>query len=115
MAAFSNGVEATVRSLLVHAGVLPLLEQVVSVDDLRTFGPDPRVYAYLTERLGRSTAETLLVSSNPWDVIGAKAAGLRAAWVRRRPDAVFDPWGIKPDLIAGDLSDLAAQLPSSTE
>lgn len=115
LAAFSNGSEATVRSLLDHAAVLPLLDQVVSVDDLRTFKPDPRVYVYLSGRLGRPTGETWLVSSNPWDVIGAKSAGLRAAWVRRKPDAVFDPWGIEPDLIAGDLSDLAGRLDSSTE
>lgn len=110
LAAFSNGSEATVRSLLDHAAVLPLLDQVVSVDDLRTFKPDPRVYAYLSERLGRPAGETWLVSSNPWDVIGAKSAGLRAAWVRRKPDAVFDPWGIEPDLIAGDLSEFAGRL-----
>ena len=110
LAAFSNGVEATVRSLLDHAGILPLLDMVVSVDDLQTFKPDPKVYAYLAERLGRSTGETLLVSSNPWDIIGAKSAGLRAAWVRRKPDAVFDPWGVEPDLIAGDLSELAERL-----
>jgi 2-haloacid dehalogenase len=85
---------------------------VVSVDDLRTFKPDPRVYAYLSERLGRPAGETWLVSNNPWDVIGAKSAGLRAAWVRRKPDAVLDPWDIEPDLVAVDLLDLAGQLAS---
>ena len=35
--AFSNGVEATVRTLLERAGVLPHLDGVVSVDDLKTF------------------------------------------------------------------------------
>lgn len=73
LAAFSNGVEATVRSLLVNAGILPLLDLVVSVDDLKTFKPDPRVYAYLVERLDQPVGETWLVSSNPWDVIGAKS------------------------------------------
>ncbi|MDS4068767.1 MAG: haloacid dehalogenase type II, partial [Candidatus Competibacter sp.] len=48
--AFSNGVEASIRALLVNADVLPLLEDVVSVDDLRTFKPDPEVYAYLARR-----------------------------------------------------------------
>ncbi len=115
LAAFSNGSEAAVRSLLDHAAVLPLLDQVVSVDNLRTFKPDPRVYAYLGERLGRPVGETWLVSSNPWDVIGAKSAGLRAAWVRRKPDAVYDPWGVEPDLVAANLSDLAVQLTSSVE
>lgn len=64
LVAFSNGVEATVRDLLHRAGVLPQLDGVVSVDDLKTFKPDPRVYAYLAERLGREMSGTWLVSSN---------------------------------------------------
>jgi 2-haloacid dehalogenase len=107
LVAFSNGVEASIRALLANAGVLPRLEDVVSVDDLRTFKPDPEVYAYLARRTGRALGETWLISSNAWDVIGAKAAGLRAAWVKRQPEAVFDPWDIEPDVVVNDLDDLA--------
>jgi 2-haloacid dehalogenase len=71
--AFSNGVEATVRMLLDHAGILPHLDDVISVDDLRTFKPDPAVYAYLAQRVGRPSGETCLVSGNPFDVIGVCA------------------------------------------
>jgi len=110
LVAFSNGVERTARVLLERAGVLDSLEAVVSVDDLRTFKPDPGVYHYLARRLDLPPEETWLVSSNAWDVIGAKSAGLRAAWVRRRPDAVFDPWGIEPDLVVENLEQLAGRL-----
>ena len=108
LVAFSNGVEASIRALLANAGVLPLLEDVVSVDDLRTFKPDPAVYEYLARRTGRAPTETWLVSSNAWDVIGAKAAGLRAAWVKRQPDAVFDPWDVEPDVVVSRLDELPA-------
>jgi 2-haloacid dehalogenase len=108
LVAFSNGVEASIRALLTHAGVLPLLEDVVSVDDLRTFKPDPEVYAYLARRTGRAPNETWLVSSNAWDVIGAKAAGLRAVWVKRQPDMVFDPWEVEPDVVVNSLDELPA-------
>jgi len=107
LVAFSNGVEATVRSLLEQAGILSHLEGVVSVDDLKTFKPNPKVYAYLAQRLDHSMAETWLVSSNPWDVIGAKSAGLKAAWIKRKPDAVFDPWDIVPDVVVGNLEELS--------
>ena len=105
--AFSNGVEATARVLLERAGVLPHLNSVISVDDVRTFKPNPDVYQYLVRRLGRSVEEVWLVSSNPWDVIGAKSAGLKAAWIKRKPDAVFDPWGIEPDVVVDSLEQLA--------
>ena len=52
--AFTNGVEVSIRALLNNAGVLPYLEDVVSVDDLRTFKPDPAVYAYLARRAGHA-------------------------------------------------------------
>ncbi|QYJ14942.1 Haloacetate dehalogenase H-2 [Rubrobacter xylanophilus DSM 9941] len=109
--AFSNGLESAARGLLERAGLLGHLEGVISVDDLRTFKPAPEVYLYLARRLERKPEEVWLVSSNPFDVIGAKAAGLRAAWVRRDPEAVFDPWGIDPDLAVPGLHDLAAKLP----
>lgn len=50
LVAFTNGVEASIRALLTNAGVLTQLEDVVSVDDLRTFKPDPAVYAHLARR-----------------------------------------------------------------
>ncbi len=110
LVAFSNGVEETARTLLDRAGVLPHLEEVISVDDLKTFKPDPQVYEYLARRLGSEPSETWLISSNPFDVIGAKSAGLKSAWVQRNPNVQFDPWGIEPDLIVGDLKQLAERL-----
>jgi 2-haloacid dehalogenase len=110
LVAFSNGAEATVSALLTHAGIFSHLEEVVSVDDLRTFKPDPRVYSYLVQRLGISKDNAWLVSGNAWDVIGAKSAGLRGAWIKRAPNAVFDPWGIAPDLVVANLQELANRL-----
>ncbi len=110
LVAFSNGVENSLRTLLGNAGVLSYLQEVVSVDDIKTFKPDPEVYAYLVSRGGRAREETWLVSSNPFDVIGAKAAHLRAAWVRRSSGAYFDPWEFEPDIVIGNLTELITRL-----
>jgi 2-haloacid dehalogenase len=110
LVAFSNGVEATLQELLGRAGVLEQLDGIISVDDIRTFKPSPAVYRHLAERLDRPRDETWLVSSNYWDVTGALHAGLHAAWVRRNPDAIPDPWGPEPDLVVADLSELAGAL-----
>jgi 2-haloacid dehalogenase len=111
--AFSQGTERMVRELLENAGVLAYLDDVVSVDDLKTYKPSPEVYAYLAQRTGSPPSETWLISSNPWDVIGAKVSSLKAAWIKRRADVVFDPWGIEPDLVAPDLKSLAQCLGAS--
>jgi 2-haloacid dehalogenase len=107
MAAFSNGVESQLRELLQNAGLIQLFEGIISVDEIKMFKPHPSVYRYLQQRLERPLLETWLVSSNPWDAIGAKAAGIRAAWVKRAKDTVFDPWGIDPDVVVSGLEELA--------
>ena len=80
------------------------------MDSIKTFKPNPEVYAYLVNRRGCSREETWVVSSNPFDVIGAKAARLKAAWVKRNPEAIFDPWKFEPDIVVGDLTALATAL-----
>ncbi len=50
---------------------------------------------------------TWLVSSNPFDVIGAAACGWRTVWVKRSSKAIFDPWEHKPSAIISDLKELS--------
>jgi 2-haloacid dehalogenase len=50
-----------------------------------------------------------LVSSNPFDDIGAEAAGMRAAWVGRS-GGLFDTLGSPPEVIVGTLTELAGAL-----
>jgi len=43
-------------------------------------------------------------------VIGAVSAGMRAAWLQRTPDAVFDPWEIEPSITVDNLYDLGERI-----
>jgi 2-haloacid dehalogenase len=106
--AFSNGTAAAVEALLQHAGIREFFRGVVSVDEVRSFKPDPAVYRHFLRTTGATADATWLVSANPFDLIGAMAAGLRGVWLRRSPDAPFDPWGIDPSLTVGSLRGLAA-------
>lgn len=108
--AFSNGTVADVEMVLQNAGLLEWVMGVISVDPLRTFKPSPAVYAYARRESGAWGQPCWLISSNPFDVIGARAAGLFAAWVQRSAANVLDPWGINPSLTVGSLTALADQL-----
>src|SRR5215472_12398125 len=111
LVAFSNGVASTLRGLLTHARLMPPLTDVVSVDEVRTYKPSPLVYRHLVAR-GTSPDKTWLVSANAWDVLGAKSAGLKAAWVRRSPRAHWDGGGIaEPDVEVATLNELPDRLP----
>lgn len=108
--AFSNGSEEAVETLLTAAGIRDRFLGVVSCDDLRTFKPNPAVYAYFLRKAQATANEAWLVSGNPFDVIGAISAGMRGAWVRRSADAVFDPWGIEPTITVAGLAELADRI-----
>jgi 2-haloacid dehalogenase len=113
LAAFSNGEAEVVRTVLENAKLLSLFDDVVSADEVKTFKPDPATYVHAVDRLGQTTGATWLVSSNPFDIIGAKTVGLRTAWIKRDPKAVFDPWGVEPDLVVPGIDQLAPLLPPS--
>lgn len=108
--AFSNGTQEAVTKLLTRAGVKSHMDAVVSVDEVKRFKPDPAVYAYLRSRLEVRPEQTWLISSNPFDVIGAIHGGLRSAWIRRQADAPFDAWGGEPDMTVADLEIFADRL-----
>lgn len=108
--AFSNGSAEPVRTLLGNAGLLDHFRDVVSVAEVQVFKPHPAVYRHLASRAGRAPGHVWLVSSNAWDIAGARAVGLHTAWVRRSPQALFDPWGGPPEVEVRDLGELARRL-----
>ena len=78
----------------------------ISARDIGTAKPDARIFMAAAERLGVTPDQILHVGDDPeLDVVGARDAGLRTAWINR----AGHPWpgalGPKPDL---DLRDLAA-------
>jgi 2-haloacid dehalogenase len=104
--AFSNGASDDLEVLLNNAGIRELFLGVVSVDDLKSFKPNPAVYSHFLRKSGATGGESWLISSNPFDVIGAISAGMKSAWVRRSLEAIFDPWGIEPTITVSSLVEL---------
>jgi 2-haloacid dehalogenase len=82
-AIFSNGSVAMLEALVQNSGFAPLLEHVVSVDSARRFKPSPQAYALVEQAIGVPPDQALFVSSNGFDVAGAKRFGFQVAWIRR--------------------------------
>ena len=108
--AFSNGSADAIETLLAAAGIRDSFLGVVSVDDLKSFKPNPAVYSHFLRKSGASGSSAWMISSNPFDVIGAISAGMRAAWVQRSPEVLFDPWGIEPTITVRSLSDMVEHI-----
>lgn len=79
--AFSNGSGDAVDTLLNNAGIREFFDGLVSCDDLKSFKPNPAVYGHFLRQSNASLDRAWLVSSNAFDVIGARSAGMHAAWV----------------------------------
>ena len=101
-AVLSNGAPSMLAAAVTSAGLTPLLEHVISVDRVKTYKPSPLVYALGPDMLGASAGELLFVSSNGWDVAGAKAFGYQVAWCNRT-SAPEEELGMRPDLIIDAL------------
>ncbi len=110
--AFSNGSAEAVKTLLDQANIKSYFLDIISVEDLKSFKPNPAVYSHFLRRAGSIGCDAWLVSSNPFDVIGAISAGMRGAWLQRSEDQIFDPWGIEPTLKVTTLPELEQQLAS---
>ncbi|KAH6653782.1 haloacid dehalogenase [Truncatella angustata] len=62
-----------------------LFKSLVTVDSLKVYKPAMKVYKHLLSEVGKKdhAGDVWLVSGNPFDVVGAKIAGLKAAWIDR--------------------------------
>ena len=108
-AILSNGAPRMLDAVVQHTGLGRHLQAVISVDAVRVFKPAPQVYALGPARLGIPARSLGFVSSNCWDVVGAKAYGFQVAWVNRQ-GAPLEELGVAPDLEVADLDGLARAL-----
>jgi 2-haloacid dehalogenase len=105
----SNGsprmLEAAVRS----SGLGGALQHVLSVDSVKIYKPSPRVYELGTRAFAMPAGEMLFVSSNAWDVAGAKAFGYRTCWCNRGK-APMEALGVTPDYEVERLDEILGKL-----
>ena len=113
MVVFSNGTPRMLETLMDAAELSPYFQGFISVDEVGTYKPSPETYRHVARRLGRPIGEVRLVSSNPFDNVGAEAAGMRAAWVDRS-GGPFDTLGSPPEIVVGTLAELADALGRSS-
>ena len=108
--AFSNGSVNAVSNLLINAEIIHLFDGVVSVEDVQVFKPSPLVYKHFNKKTASIKESSWLISSNPFDVIGAASYGMKTAWVKRSSEAIFDPWDIEPTEIVSGITELSSKL-----
>ncbi len=108
--AFSNGSAKAISKLLINANIINYFDGIVSVEGVQVFKPSPLVYEYFNRESNSTKSDSWLISSNPFDVIGAISYGMRSAWVQRSSESIFDPWGVEPTLTIDKITSLLSNL-----
>jgi 2-haloacid dehalogenase len=81
-------------------------DRVISVKEAESFKPHVATYTKAAEIMGVKMNEVLFVANHAFDCLGAKAAGMRSAFIDRRKRP-FGGTPHQPDLWVDDMASLA--------
>ena len=101
----SNGDPDMLDVTLRSAGLIELIDPILSVHTTQRYKTDPAAYALGPQALGLAASEILFVSSNCWDAIGATWYGYTTLWINRA-DAPMEQLGIQPTRVGHSLRDV---------
>lgn len=108
MFALTNGPMEDVEKLFEDDGINQFFKDIISVDEIKKYKPDPAVYQHFLDRTGSTAEDSWLISGNSFDIIGASSFGMNSVWVKRSPDQQLDTWGGRPTHIIQSMSQLEA-------
>jgi 2-haloacid dehalogenase len=105
----SNADHKMLHGALDRNKISGLFVHVLSAEDIRMYKPRPEIYQMACEKFSLRPDEILFVSSNTWDVAGAKSYGLTVAWLNRSA-GVMDELGFEPDIMVEEIAELLGVL-----
>lgn len=105
----SNGDPDMLARGVPYSGTAELFDLVLSVAEAGAFKPHHATYRMAAERVGVGPAGILFVANHAFDCVGAKASGMRTAFVNRR-GRPFGNATYPPDLVVRDFAELAERL-----
>lgn len=107
----SNGDPDMLANGVAYSGTEHLWHRVISVSEAGSFKPHVDTYRTATRLIELDPSEVLFVANHAFDCVGAKAAGLKTAFVDRRTRP-FGNSHYRPDLVVTDFAQLGATVTS---
>ncbi len=105
----SNGSSSVADALLTGAGLRDRFEGLLTVEDAGIWKPVRSAYEHAAHSCDAQLAQMLLVAVHPWDLHGAKSAGMQTAWINRKGGTYPDHF-TPPDFEVAGLDELPAAL-----
>jgi 2-haloacid dehalogenase len=109
LAILSNGTAKMLLTGLNQTGLRQYFRRIMSADSVKLYKPSPRVYQLALKHMHLKKSEILFVSSNSFDVAGAKNFGFKVCWITRT-GIPLDPLGPKPDLAVQSFDELVGAI-----
>jgi 2-haloacid dehalogenase len=109
LAILSNGTAKMLLTGLDQTELRQYFRRIMSADSVKLYKPSPKVYQLALRHMPLKKGEILFVSSNSFDVAGAKNFGFKVCWISRT-GIPLDPLGPKPDLIVRGFDDLVGAI-----
>ncbi len=109
LAILSNGSPKMLDAVVESTGLKGIFAEVISADEVKIYKSSPRVYGLVSKHLGLPKSAIAFVSSNFWDIAGAKSYGFFTCWVNRC-NLAEDELGVKPDVTVKTLDRLSSVL-----
>jgi 2-haloacid dehalogenase len=109
LAILSNGSPRMLAAVVANTGLKKVFADVISVDEAKIFKPSPRVYELGPRKLKVPKGAIGFISSNRWDIAGAKNFGFWACWINRTK-APEEELGLEPDAVVYSLAEIAGDV-----
>jgi len=109
LAILSNGTAKMLLTGLNQTGLRQYFRRIMSAASVELYKPSPRVYQLALKHMHLKKSEILFVSSNSFDVAGAKNFGFKVCWITRT-GIPLDPLGPKPDLAVQSFDELVGAI-----
>ncbi|PLT29423.1 haloacid dehalogenase type II [Peribacillus deserti] len=103
LAVLSNGSYDLLNPLIKGSGLSHVFHSIISIDEVKHYKPAPSAYGHGAHMLELRREEILFVSSNGWDIAGAKNFGYQTAWINRL-NLPVEELDLPPDKEFRDLS-----------
>jgi 2-haloacid dehalogenase len=83
MFTLSNGSTAAAEFIFDHLGIRHMISDCLSVAGQALWKPNKDAYEFGLSRAKVAAEQAVLVAVHPWDIHGARQAGMHAVWVNR--------------------------------
>tara|TARA_B100000989_G_scaffold275194_1_gene234572 strand:+ start:957 stop:1616 length:660 start_codon:yes stop_codon:yes gene_type:complete len=105
LAILSNGTPSLLNELVESNNLKNLFDDLFSIEEVKVYKPDPRVYEMPIKRYNVNADEITFLSANTWDVSGGGNYGYNSIWVNRYKSE-FDILDFKPKKEIDNLTQL---------